>query len=334
MKNRPQKSTLFLVFQALALSMFGCTHSAFPTTVPENANALSTTPIYTTPPNVAQIIPPLLTPTIEFTKTPGIALTRESTLTQDETKSKVDELMATNANCALPCLWGFTPGETRIDPVLSFFSHLGWRTSRYDRSKDIYPYNGPDVRFVYDTGKDIDDSLTVNLSFYTINDDLEGISLSLTHPELAGRDQWLSMPNILKTYGQPDQIWVSLSLGGEMGVEITDYTGADLYLFYKTPFVLIVYHGVAIHEGKFFSICVTPEDASGHTGLSAIHAVSVHAGSDRIVSTPQRLAQPFGEFHGQLRVEEAFGLTVQEFQDRILAAQEFPCFSTPDDIWQ
>ena len=268
------------------------------------------------------------TPTIFFERTKRAAPTStfRPTLTNDEMLKKVEGLLSKNFDCDLPCIWGFTPGKTKVNTVVNFFSNLGWSTEKL---------NGP-LGNVHYTGKDVDEAFSLRLAFYEKKEMLAGISFFLNTPNFVKRDQWLSPVNVLKKYGKPDQVWVSINLGGEQGLEIIDQAGYEVYLFYKAPMVMIQYHGIAIHNQDTFSICLLSDDNFSHNDKSKIEAVHVYSGSEYLVATPEGLIKPFGKFNGKYTIEEVFKLSPQSFYDQMISSNQdtSSCLIAPDHIWR
>jgi hypothetical protein len=305
------------------MSLQACNSRIVGPITPELTASLPTERSLKTATSIIKIETPTYIPTIENTKLPEPTPTGYPTLTINEMRLHINELLSNNSNCALPCLWGFVPGETNIKTVLSFLSYLGWPAEKFNIAKGEIFYSG----------KDVDNDLSLRLAFYEIDETLEGISFSFTHPLLSGRDQWLSISNILKIYGKPDQVWVSVNLGGEQSLESIKQAGFDVYLFYKNPFVLIQYHGVSLHEHGNFSICIRSADNPEFKGVSIVNSINVYSGSKHMTASPNGVIEPFGRFNGKFELDKAMNITIQDLYDRIIINQGIPCYSTPDNLW-
>lgn len=268
--------------------------------------------------------PKTLLPTLKATIPDLSTPTSQPTLTEAVLEKKVNELLLTNANCKLPCIWGFNTGETQMSTIQDYFSTFGWKISVFEKEKG----------YVYFVGKDLDSGIRVELGFFGIESTLEEISFYLVDPQFLGRDQWMSLKSILTKYGTPDEVWVTISRVGEMSVEMQKSAGYSLSLFYKTPLMIIQYKGFALHKNKTFPICLDYLDDPENAPKLSIGHLQMYTASKNIRPSKLSIMEPFGKFQGMRSIEVAFGMTIQEFEDLILKKDEQPCIVTPDDIWE
>lgn len=98
--------------------LLGCTQSAG-----ENA----TTPLLETPllpTNIATPIPTFTPPTIIDSPTPTSTPTTIPTLSVEQARARLLDLLTNNGNCHLPCLWGITIGKSSFPEVLTILMPL------------------------------------------------------------------------------------------------------------------------------------------------------------------------------------------------------------------
>ena len=85
----------------------GCTQSTEST-----ITSSPTAPVLLISASPTETMPPILTPTATNTLTPTFTPTTVPTLPAEEARKRLLELLATNGDCRLPCLWGITPGKS------------------------------------------------------------------------------------------------------------------------------------------------------------------------------------------------------------------------------
>jgi hypothetical protein len=85
----------------------GCTQSTEST-----ITSSPTTPVLFVSASPTETMPPILTPTVTGTSTPAFTPTAVPTLPAEDARKRLLELLATNGDCRLPCLWGITPGKS------------------------------------------------------------------------------------------------------------------------------------------------------------------------------------------------------------------------------
>lgn len=247
------------------------------------------------------------------------------TATISEMMKVIDENLATNNGCDLPCIWKFTAGKTTLQEIKDYFYKLGWKVSERQIK------NGE----IYYTGQDIDEELTIDIGFYFEQMELELILYGLTHPKLDTRDQILSPSALMKQQGIPDQVWVNIYLSGEKSLDIIEYGGFDVYLYYQDPSFFIRYNGYAPHEKNSFKLCLMSEDDKNKEIDSIIENIQFYVGNENKVRTPKQIMELIdAPFTDRVNVEEAFQMTPQEFYEFIIDEENQPCFTTEDEMWQ
>lgn len=284
--------------------------------------ACTAAPVETTPTAIPVVTKmSTATPTSVPISTAKSTPTRVPTITAEKKQVLAAELLSNTVKSELPGLWGLEPGKSKMETTLAFFYDLGWGIGKYSGF----------LGDVYTTGIDTDE-FVIRIDFFGRDETLAATSFLLTHPILDGRDQWLSVQNILNEHESPDQIWVALNTG-PADLDIIFQTGFDVYLFYKEPLVLIKYSGVAFREQENFSICLVPPVSGGDDRKSYTESVTVYSGTSKMGATPDELVRPFWVFPAETTVEEAFGITSQDLYDQIVIGQNL-CFLTSDEVWK
>ena len=163
-----------------------------------------------------------VTPTkkTEQNPTPSISasLTPQSTLTTEEGKALVLELIASNGGCQLPCWWGITPGETSWDDTRSFLETF---TTISNLSTNLY---GVTYRNLPENVSDGAVGATIS-----VNDGL--VQTIVT-------DVYYPLSEVLAIYGQPSEVRI-----------FVDSQSIDTL----APFVIALYYEqgfLAVFRGK------------------------------------------------------------------------------------
>lgn len=274
----------------------------------------STSPEPTTP--SVKLIASTKTPANE-TVTISPSVTPLPTLSIAESRRYVLELLQNNGGCKLPCFWGITPGKTSLDHSLSLLKNLGWEGGWF--------YDGN----VFATGEDLDGQ---SLDIYLLNQDdrVDKIMFGLAGDDYASHAGYYSTPQLFESMGRPSQIWITLFTApfNQSPYEIS----YDLWVFYQNEAILAKYGGISVRSGSNYRICPNLLSYGVSTEPESRGALILTIG--HISEPPEDLMKPFGLFDGMLTVEEALGLSVEDFYNRVLEKPEVAnCFMTPREIW-
>ncbi len=104
-------NNLFLLIIICCISIVGCTNT-------NNTSLVISTPTQTSIPITETPIPP--TQTLAPTSIPTIV----PTLSVDDARKKLLDLLANNGDCHLPCLWGIMPGKSTYQEVRTILTPL------------------------------------------------------------------------------------------------------------------------------------------------------------------------------------------------------------------
>jgi hypothetical protein len=265
---------------------------------------------------------------IQLTNTPTLIATTETpssmvTMSDSDREKLVQNFLEINANCRLPCIWKIIPGESswvdlenrlRIQEVESIIS--------------ISLENGD---FLHGPGGfNLQNKHIIN-SFSFVEHDGVVTKIHLESDGYANPEyfqgQWrdYSPKQIMSLYGKPSRVWLktrSKTMGNRHGYE--------LWLVYDDYGFIIQYNGFLEEMGKVFRICPRFEN-----GMD-IMWLQIH------IRAPGELA-PLEEMGGLVSpepqagkksIEDATGLSVDDFYELFHQNQEPACFDTPSDIWE
>jgi hypothetical protein len=140
---------------------------------------------------------PTITPTATSTPTPSYTATPLPTLPPEEADALIWELLQNNVGCQLPCWWGAIPGKTAWPDFQPFLATLASEIIR----------TGPSARsfyFYHVTMSPQEPGRTIgHWASYRVRD---GIIDSIETNW--GGSPTYSLPQILTTYGTPDEVWL------------------------------------------------------------------------------------------------------------------------------
>lgn len=160
-----------------------------PTTLPTQVEPL---PIPT--------ILPFHTPRPPATDIPSPIRTPINTLNPKEAEEAIRRLLQEPVDCAAPCFWGITPGDTTLDEADDIFDHLG--LSRSSTTFKGKVFSG--IHFVFDSGLSVRATLTIQDKI------VENIQLKFIpeKQEVGTRREWAaySPETLIERYGPPTRV--------------------------------------------------------------------------------------------------------------------------------
>lgn len=215
---------------------------------PTNTSVPTQTPL---PSRTYTPLPPTLTPTLVPTSTPV------PTLTYEGEGELLQELMATNGGCQLPCWWGIKLGDTLMS-VGETFNQWGAAPWRVTTSGDEIGY----INLGYyepDTGFD---SVRVFSQFYAVEGVVQYIEISGSHESRQfGEQEFVTdweqyfLSSFLQTYGKPTLVYF---VPGSIMEQTSTYT---LHLYYPDSGINISYNflGTPLSD-NVLEVCFRLED--------------------------------------------------------------------------
>lgn len=276
------------------------------------SNPVSPTPIPTTqqePSAEATVIvtattEPSTTPTpqatsaLRPTETATWAPTPLPTVPPEQREPFIRALLETNGGCELPCWWGAIPGET------TWADHMPFLASFADATSGAPSY---EFDFLY---KSVPEGDTFQIySFYAIRDGIiEGIT---SNDPFTDRYR---LPQLLAKFGPPDEVWVF--------TDSNSYGGGPFYVNLVYDMGIIALYGAftAAQQGDKIFACIG--DTSPSLILGEANSTFIENQKERwLTGLPYR------------PVEEALGMTVDEFHAHYSDTASPVCLSTPIDLW-
>lgn len=295
MKHMKSVGALTLILIAWLL-LVGCESNASVPTPTQSALAVSTV----TPTQILSTAFPTVSPTLTFAPT----------LSPIEAKAKVLELLHNNGGCRLPCFWGFFPNQDTAE----FMSFL----------QTIISEEGV-VSIVHEElNVEIDAAVTeISFEIYTNIHQLSPSGSGVKHiygdPLYREYFQYYTLSNLLSTYGVPDHVYVVLDTGiADMGL------GIDLYLLsieYPKDGWMAVFSMPLQHKQGIFLGCPSESFVNLRTWFPEENPIGAFIGG-------------FGASDKSylFTIEEATGLSIEEFYQRFKATENKDCLETPADI--
>jgi hypothetical protein len=219
-----------------------------------------------------------------------------------------------NGGCRLPCWWGFQPGSTTwesarklLEPIarVIYSPDPGANPTAYEvliptEAEDLWP---SPRRQIYD----VKDGIIENIEVEIVN--------------LYPYGDFLTM---IRTYGKPDEVWVSTGAGNiPPGGKTTDFWTA---LFYQKQGIIALYeYSSAKIEGKIIKGCPYESFGSNMQLWNPKKRLTFFEAADELQDFPK--AEIFLPLH------EATGLNVDSFYQIMNDSDVPPCLETPLELW-
>ena len=308
----------YITILAPLVCLLGCsvppTPTPSPSSTPLSATSAPTSSSSNTPISSPSPEMPTRTPSPTWTPSPPTS-TPAPTLTADEEQKLVLDLFQDNAGCQLPCWWGFTPGETSWQTAQEFFTSLGKTPDSFHspRGTTNYAVNFPVPEQISQDGIAVQD--------YFVRDGVIEMIWAVV-----GDSQSYVLPQLLATYGQPTEIWLkTFSMVADTDGEELPFS---LLLDYQHQGMLVEYIGFAYRRDNLIPICL--QRARGALWLwPPEHEMTLEdiartgvGGSVSVDGVP--------DFRS---LEEATGMSVEQFYQTFVQPDNQTCFETPVDMW-
>lgn len=213
---------------------------------------VTTTFIQTPSPN------PTLTPNSDFLpQTPPPIPSFIPTLTEEEEGPLIQELMATNGECLLPCWWGIELGTPLVTVGETF---TNWGATLWEVTTSGEESGGITLGYYQPGG--YSDPVDVFLQFYATEGIVQYMKISGSHESRQFGEQefvrdWgqYFLPTILQVYGKPS---LAYFLPGSVTEKSSIYA---LYLYYPDLGINIFYHfqGTLLDDNAL-EVCLRLED--------------------------------------------------------------------------
>jgi hypothetical protein len=244
------------------------------------------------------------------------------TLEPDAMQAFVAEMLATNGGCELPCWWGITPGETRWDDMIKFFSEHNvrvWENGLLDLSYQSGTYGR---RPVYDS--------MMEITFQRAGDLVQGVTVRNTPRYAPLQDDFVTvwqryaLQPILSRHGVPSQVHLNLTVGAPCvgGGNFPDY---KMWVMYENQGIAIRYSGLALRDNEKWLVC----PVFGQLRMIEIQLQAADAGTE-LVDPELEVYDPGGTFSVYGFLPDLTGMGAQAFYDAFSQLEPRTCISVPD----
>lgn len=323
-----------LIMILLAASSCGITNNVFTTVpvIPTPANASPTamptemivrsmTPTMTVP-----LTPSLIT----STPLPATTLSLVPTLSADGARKKFNELLTTNGDCLLPCLWGMTPAKTTSQEAMTLLAPLGSLSNFH-----VFKPEAGSID-IYDRLKD-DRILSVYISYLTNNDKVNSIlfisrAMDKLVDEKGFRDIFNStdfgerlnnfmLHQVLDSLGQPSS--VLMTTFGEFPPPRYGQGHFKIILLYPEQGIAVQYTTEMQMVGKNVQGCL----ANAHVEMEFFPEGNIDAFYEQLDLTDWKR-----RLENYKPIEEVTSMSVEEFYLAFRQPTE-QCLQTPADLW-
>jgi len=309
----------------------GPTLSVTNSTTPRTTTSILTTSILVT---VTSQPSQTSTPTKAASSTPKpLSPTPLPTLTAEKAKSLAFSLLRTNGGCHLPCIWGFSPGSSSVASLSSFLSSFGSHSTEenYIRSDKFTDSGGLFISSLVDNKTN-----EFSLNYYWDGDNITQLALWGTQKSgyeysFDGGDydqlfNYYFLPQILSRYGHPASVYVGTwTEGAILG---GPYIPFSVVLYYPDMGFLIEYLSPNKKVGQYLQGC--PQRS--YFQLTTVSP-------DQDISLEKILSNSSGEGITAENIDyfkpldEATGMTIDEFYQKFKDPNNMECLETPIDLW-
>jgi hypothetical protein len=323
MAKRHHPFVWFLLIIVLIGLTFGCNGNELPEATPETPQpthlpakisvipSSTTLPAIVTPtvpvPTKTRVIIPSPTPKITHT----VTTISTSTVPTEQVKAWISKMLRTNDNCQLPCWWGITPGKNTWDETVSLMSPYATEIIQVD--------NRPGAAIFKFVPKEIPKDVWLGLDFKVEDNLVRGISVS---PSINTPDLYL--PTLLSELGIPGEVWIQAYSDWPC-----DYGG--IY----SPGVYVIYPEQGVFAQYDSSIS---ENRDGIIYTCMGNGPILKLWSPEYESpTIKDLYSDFPEEWSEKPprpVQEALGMTPQQFYDKFRDVNQQACFTVQKKLWQ
>lgn len=271
-----------------------------------------------TPSPTAVSLAPSPTPTATSTvgplptTSPNLTASPVATLPLAQAQALIEDYLYNNAGCRLPCWWGFIPGRTpwqeaypllaRFDANIflssnSFSVDPSYAEVTIPVSEDIYP--------------------THTRQRYTMRGGLiEVIEV------VPGYVPTYSLPNLLRSYGQPTEVWLRT-----YSQALFDDLPFDIVLFYREHGILARFAGQGIVINDTVRSCPAEPEAPVLALWSPEQALTFADATNQTINIRNEVSWPYRQ------LEEVTDTTTEEFSQSFVGPGPILCLQTPTALW-
>lgn len=316
MKTRYLSQIRFLIF-LLSFLLNGCNAPVTSLPVSLTPQVLPSDTQQNTPSQKQATPTPTHTKALTPTSTPvPPTWTPRPTLNLEEARAMVDHLFETDTGCRLPCWWGIMPGQTSWGEAEPFLSQIALYIGKLEQDSENQFYINikapPPTSSIDSAWRDLNYLSQDYLITEGVVEIIEVYNFDLI--------QAYYLPAFLKTYGQPDEIWIRTFSKEEQNSQ-----PFLLDLFYPTQGILMEYSGGRIIDlGDRLQHCSEEMNAPFIYLWSPKYKMTFDEAKTRFLDT-ENLPEP-------VRLEIATGMDAQTYYESIVTSGTV-CIETPKEIW-
>lgn len=291
-----------------------------------------TTSAYITSTNTATPTPnPSSTPTQTPTPRPM------ATLIPAEVKDLVLDLLRNNGDCLLPCIWSFTPGVSSSEDVNAFILKLGLSTDPAiniltrifnDGAIAILSFTDEtmDTRIIFSVYSNQNVRRLTMLLWSVFDDNGEVVEDLFGQPNFLHFMEYYTTSRILESYGTPSRVLIAAF------EDEPDYPPAPWL-----PFSIVLIYD----EQGFLAEYIAPVETvdEKYRGCPWKAHIGISTWSPEEERPLAEVVPGFGRGMNELNIEyfkpleEATGMTLDEFYQIFKAAGNTQCIETPRSLW-
>lgn len=163
----------------------GCTQTTESTII-----SSATAPVLLVSASPTETMPPTLTPTATGIPTPAFTPTTVPTLPAEDARKRLLELLATNEDCRLPCLWGITPGKSNYHEARNILMPLS--SIAIPELTSFEPLNGilgATITTLYIEG-DLNLNASISYNVYGDDDIINNVYFEVLEEDLGKKDEY------------------------------------------------------------------------------------------------------------------------------------------------
>jgi len=237
------------------------------------------------------------------------------TLSPQMAEAFLEDFLQNGSECPLPCWWGATPGQTAWVSIQPFLQSLDADITRLGTAYLPPPLVGYEVSIP--VSEDVNPLGRILIVYLTNNGIIETISPTL------GKVPGYSLDKILSRYGVPSEVWLDT-----MDAPREGSLPFRLHLYYAQQGFFVKYAVEAELLGEKVVGCFELARPSGRPYLFLWDPSRLL--SYRQVLEEGRSLEPE---RFRLPLEEATGISIEEFAEIYSNAESGLCIETPAEEW-
>jgi hypothetical protein len=312
----------FSILIVLLLFSTGCSSAVKPpatqTAVPPYTELFTATPT---------LFVPSATSSPTQTQTPiplPATLTPFPTLTTDEAKKVLFELLLNNGGCRLPCLLGYTPITSHRE-VQNFFSQFVVTETPDISISKVSVADGSSVGFFIHL---LNTNLNIDISTYETGNRVEALSIGgLSQPKWAPKYaevmKYYLLPQILTNYGEPSQVLIKTFRNDRQRPDVISWP-FFLVLLYPDQGFYLKYEMERVSTGAEFLGC--PSKSFVSVGVWPPK-------NDAIFNKMILVMTNGGDLRGYKSISDAIAMSLEEFYQTFKEPTNTQCIKTTIETW-